>query len=426
MDNLNCSKRMLLRVFLFLVLSACQSAAQGTIYFQNRGGPGYIDFKIGSFDSSGQYIGALAGPGWSAQLWAGTSQENLVPGYPITTFRTGNAAGYVHSVFVTVPGVPGDVHAFVQIRAWNNNHGQVLSWAEAIADPTIERGVSSVAWIGPLGSATHWPAHLQNTPFDVFPSGERGIGSPLITNNIFHFTVVGEFGQLATIEASTSLASGSWTTFAEALLPSQMMDPDSADISQRFYRLQGPGSDQVIGFVKLTLAPGLNMIANQLHRGDHTLKRLIPVAPDGTQFYKYATGSGWTSYTYDDFAKGWLPDGNVTLNRGEGGFLRNNTSSNLVVSLVGRVFPPEETEIPAGFSIRSVSMPVNDLSSLVGCIPPNTQLFRYSHGTGYISYIYDDLAQGWIPSEPQIEVGEAFFLRTETSTHCLGYNLFAQ
>jgi hypothetical protein len=148
---------MRVQLFLLFVLSGMHVGAQSTINFQNRmpGPPANLDFKIGFEGSTGNFIGFLNGSGWSAQIWAGTSEENLLPGFPITTFRTGAAAGYVNPVWVTIPGSAFGIPVYAQIRAWSNNHGQVLSWAEAMSDPTIARGWSVIDCGGI--SATHQP-----------------------------------------------------------------------------------------------------------------------------------------------------------------------------------------------------------------------------------------------------------------------------
>lgn len=61
-------------------------------------------------------------PEFKAQLFggpAGSGEPLLVPLLPTTTFRTGNAAGYVNQVTVTVPGVPSGGTAAIQMRAYN-------------------------------------------------------------------------------------------------------------------------------------------------------------------------------------------------------------------------------------------------------------------------------------------------------------------
>jgi hypothetical protein len=415
-------KPMLIRLSLLLILSAHHIFAQGTINFNNRV-TGVVDFKVHYDPLDGTFLGFVSGDGWSAQLWAGDSPETLMPTQPVTSFRTGAAAGYVSPVIVTVPGIPGGSQAFVQMRVWDNQNGLVRSWNEAVNEPTILRGSSAIALIGPLGGTTTAPAYLSNAlgSFSVGVDWYLGIARPTMTNGIFRFAVDLAPQHSVIVQTRDDLSSGTWTNFAEVVVPAEgfleLADPESVELPQRFYRLQG--WDGVIGFVKLTIPPGLSMIANQLHRGDHSLKRLLPVAPDGTQFYKYTTGAGWTSYTYDDLDQAWLPDGDVTLNPGEGGFLRNNTSSNLVVTVVGRVYPPVNFEIPSGFSVHSLSLPVSDLSSLLPCLSPNTQLFRYTPGTGYTTY-HNDAVGGWSPTEPRLDLGEAFFLRTESTTSCGG------
>jgi hypothetical protein len=69
-----------------------------------------------------------------------------------TTFRTGTAAGFVTAPAVnpTVPGVPENGTAAVQVRAWDNNGGLVTSYADALAAGRAA-GFSDIFSVGPLG-----------------------------------------------------------------------------------------------------------------------------------------------------------------------------------------------------------------------------------------------------------------------------------
>jgi len=85
------------------------------------------------------YTGArLDGAGFTAQLWGGpngTAMGNLefCPGSQ-TVFRTGAAAGFFTAPAPnpTVPGVPENQIATLQVRAWNNQGGAITSYAQAL------------------------------------------------------------------------------------------------------------------------------------------------------------------------------------------------------------------------------------------------------------------------------------------------------
>jgi hypothetical protein len=176
-------------------------------------------------------------------------------------------------------------------------------------------------------------------------------------------------------------------------------------------------SQNIVGYVNVTVpANSFALIANQLDSGNNTLGSLIPTAPDGTQFYKF-TGSGWLSYAYDELENGWLPDGNVTLAPGEGGFLRNNDASPITVTFVGEVMQGTlAVTLPAGYAVRSSVIPVagNAVELEIPALDGD-QIFKYTPGAGYTSYAFDELENGWLPSNPNFAVGEAFFIRKGAS-----------
>lgn len=105
------------------------------------------------------YGGApLAGTGYTAQLWGGPLAPSLdgLPFAPLvgsdpilqlvatTPFRTGLAAGFVVTPATAniVPDVLPGERASLEVRAWDNRGGTILSWPQVLADPTILRGQS--------------------------------------------------------------------------------------------------------------------------------------------------------------------------------------------------------------------------------------------------------------------------------------------
>jgi len=99
---------------------------------------------------------ALAGTGFTAQLWGGpmgTAMGSLAlcPGSQ-TTFRTGAAAGFVTAPAVnpTVPGVAENGTATMQVRAWDNQAGAITSYAQAL-QLNAAAGFSDLFDVSPLG-----------------------------------------------------------------------------------------------------------------------------------------------------------------------------------------------------------------------------------------------------------------------------------
>jgi len=152
----------------FLAIAAVVAAtiaaqAQGTINFANRVS-GSIDAKVLVTDGS-----ALAGTGFLAQLYVGSSASSLAAvGSPVP-FRTGAAAGYVTSSVVTT-GLAGGATASVALRAWDASTGASYEAAKT-------KGSSAVLSIvlGGAGSPPSLPADLTGlTGFSLAGSAPVG------------------------------------------------------------------------------------------------------------------------------------------------------------------------------------------------------------------------------------------------------------
>jgi hypothetical protein len=81
----------------------------------------------------------LDGAGYSAQLFWGTglglTMNDLVNAGPMTIFRAGAAAGFISTVGVdgTLTGSTIGSDLTLQLRAWDNMGGTVMTWDEAVA-----------------------------------------------------------------------------------------------------------------------------------------------------------------------------------------------------------------------------------------------------------------------------------------------------
>jgi len=97
-----------------LVVSTAYSFAQGTVSFNNRNTGVGIDARVFLMDGTG------AGAGYTAELLAGTSVDNLTV-VGTTDFRTSSAAaqGYVNAVTVTIDGIAPGADAVLVMRAYN-------------------------------------------------------------------------------------------------------------------------------------------------------------------------------------------------------------------------------------------------------------------------------------------------------------------
>jgi len=171
-----------------LILSAiaitCAASvfAQGTVNFLNRpaGGITYVYLSPASVTSAIQGNGTLesvtgttdwsaftrlAGSGYSAVLLSapgsGQPESSLVAASPVTTFRTGTAAGNWASTTETLANVAKDAAvATAEVAVWDNKGGTVNTWAQAkplwLAG-TLAAGVSGTFDILSIGGDVNTP-----------------------------------------------------------------------------------------------------------------------------------------------------------------------------------------------------------------------------------------------------------------------------
>ena len=73
----------------------------------------------------------------------------------------------------------------------------------------------------------------------------------------------------------------------------------------------------VVGYYNIPVAAGqMVTIANQLNTTNNTLAALLPDGPPAANLFKYA--GGYSAYVFDDLDMEWQPNGDATLNPGEG------------------------------------------------------------------------------------------------------------
>jgi hypothetical protein len=170
-------------------------------------------------------------------------------------------------------------------------------------------------------------------------------------------------------------------------------------------------SVNAVGYVNLTIGGGFSIIANPLDAGtgNNTVGKLLPTVPDGVTLFKYGNATG--TYTSNIQDGGWS-DENMTLNPGEGVFIKNPGAA-LTVTFVGEV--PQGTasnfdNLPAGLQIIASKVPqAGKLEADLKFVGADGDIvFRWETATqGYKSFIYDG---GW-GEDPVINVGQGFFLK---------------
>jgi len=151
------------------------------------------------------------------------------------------------------------------------------------------------------------------------------------------------------------------------------------------------------------------LIANQLNTTNNTIGSLIPNGPPGAIFQKLA--NGFSAYVFDDVDLVWTPDGNATLNPGEGGLYKSPTATTL--TFVGEVLQGSLVNtLPINkYAHRSSIVPQAGLISTTLKVPGEPgDIVQFLHG-GFSAYVFDDVDLVWTPSEPTAQVGEAFLYK---------------
>lgn len=190
-----------------LILSAlaltCAASvfAQGTVVFNNRvtgtivthvylspagvntqiRGNGSTDTPAGTQDWTGFTL--LTGSGYSAQLialdGANQAESSLLAASPITTFRTGAAAGQVAATTATLAGVAlNSPLATIELVCWDNKGGTVANWAAAqplwLAG-TLAAGTSGTFNLAAIGGTQPAPNLIGLTSFNIFVVPEPSV-----------------------------------------------------------------------------------------------------------------------------------------------------------------------------------------------------------------------------------------------------------
>lgn len=168
-------------------------------------------------------------------------------------------------------------------------------------------------------------------------------------------------------------------------------------------------SANVVGYINVPVpANQYVLLANQLQATNNTIGTVLAGVPDGSQFQKFS--GSYAAYVYDELVPGWTPDGNATLNPGEGGFFKSPVATTL--TFVGEVLQGSLTNtLPAGSYVIRSSMVPQAATPTVLAIPADDGDTLQTYSAGYSAFVYDELLPGWTPSEPTIGLGSAFFYK---------------
>jgi len=177
-------------------------------------------------------------------------------------------------------------------------------------------------------------------------------------------------------------------------------------------------SVNAVGYVNTPLIKGYNLISNPLDNkaaNGNQIKSLFASLPGGSQVFRF-TGTGFQLAEINPITgevEG--PAATAVVEPGDGVFvfIPNDAPANVTVTFVGEVKTGSlSTPIPAGYSIKSSQVPQAGAATGVLGFPAadNDQIFRFNESTQkYETFGFTTLL-GWDPSDPTIEVGEAFFV----------------
>ena len=173
---------------------------------------------------------------------------------------------------------------------------------------------------------------------------------------------------------------------------------------------QGPVySVNIVGYVNVDLNPGFNMVANPLDNGTNTVPTLFSSLPDFSTVFKFTGGAYEPGNTLIFGAWG---DPNQTLFPGEGAFVNNAGATTNTVTFVGEVVGDggSTNSLISGFNmVSSISPVAGGLTADLGLTPNDFDtVFEFENGA-YLpgnTYIFG----AWGGGDPQIAVGEAFFI----------------
>lgn len=172
---------------------------------------------------------------------------------------------------------------------------------------------------------------------------------------------------------------------------------------------------QAVGYYNQTLLPGLNALAPQLASDERdTVGEQFGDLPDGSIVYQMVNGN----FTTNTFLGGMWERPDEPLEIGRGVLVFNPLDRNTTVTFVGQLLQGTLTnEIPAGLSLKgNMITKQGGLGSALGLsLNDFDTVYLLRNGAWDV---YTQLPGGtWHPSEPAVQVGDAFMVRASSATN---------
>ncbi|HTI71366.1 MAG TPA: hypothetical protein VMF06_15450 [Candidatus Limnocylindria bacterium] len=182
-------------------------------------------------------------------------------------------------------------------------------------------------------------------------------------------------------------------------------------------------SQNIVGYIKLSLTKGYNLVANQLNNGDNTVVTVFSGLPaDGkTTAFKW-NGRGYDTSTYYAAGDGGWDDPTLTAAPGDGVFIY--VASPATVTLVGEVSLNTTVNLIKGFSLVSSPIPVagalTDSATVAFDKVADGDVYFQWGPSGFevngFTAIDGNPVNEWDAGEPPtLKVGEGFFVKKNTA-----------
>jgi len=177
-------------------------------------------------------------------------------------------------------------------------------------------------------------------------------------------------------------------------------------------------SQNIVGYVSQTIPAGFSILACQLkNTPDNKITTLIPNPPEETIIYKWDNAQ--SKYLIKDFNFGsWSGDANLTLNPGEGMWIKCTTA--FTNTFVGEVQLASTNVIFNGLNIISSVIPQSASLTSLGYVPAEgDQTYQWNNAQS--KYILNDYNFGsWAGANgaagPQLAVGESLWIKNISGT----------
>ena len=250
--------------------------------------------------------------------------------------------------------------------------------------------------------------------------------------NDFHFAISGPSGARIDVGASADLLN--WTILGQVTLSGgtySFVDYGAGSAGHRFYRAKEGNacSPNLYGFINVSVpgkvngTGGVALVANQLNNPlGNTVAVLLPNMPNATMVQKWdRAAQTYRTATYVTSSGSWIgTGGSTTLNPGEGAYIKNPTTTPLLLTFIGDVpqgqqvnseFPATATQwamlssiIPRSVGLDQLSFPVLSGDTLYR-FNPATQASEATTFNG----------STWSPGVFTPGFGEAFWIQSGAS-----------